>query len=139
MKPEPRQFYDIKPEPEVFHTSKEPGNTGTLLHILKDVVDEMKVSIHSFVPLSIHPSHHPSMDGITAAHVVKILLYSQKQSHYTAEFYFIFWRNFADWRQKKTQCDLQEGILKKELPEHSLYFLEKEKEKKKEEFARFRQ
>jgi hypothetical protein len=31
-------------------------------------------------------------------------------------------------RKKKTQCDLKEGI-KKELPEHSPYFLEK-KEKK---------
>jgi negative regulator of replication initiation len=30
------------------------------LHIVKDVVDEMKLSIHP----SRHPSHHPSMDGI---------------------------------------------------------------------------
>jgi hypothetical protein len=44
------------------------------LHILKDVVDEMKLSIHSSVTSSIHPSRHPSMDGITAAHVAKILL-----------------------------------------------------------------
>jgi hypothetical protein len=54
--------------------------TRILLHILKDVVDEMK--------LSIHLSCHPSIDGITAAHVVKILLYEQKQLHYTAVFFF---------------------------------------------------
>jgi hypothetical protein len=34
-------------------------------HMVKDVVK-----------LSIHPSRHPSMDGITATHVVKILLYA---------------------------------------------------------------
>jgi hypothetical protein len=45
-----------------------------ILHILKDVVDEMKLFIHPSVLSSIHPSCHPSMDGITAAHVVKILL-----------------------------------------------------------------
>jgi hypothetical protein len=38
------------------------------LHTVKDVV---KLSIHP-----VHPSRHPSMDGVTAAHVVKILLYT---------------------------------------------------------------
>jgi hypothetical protein len=39
----------------------------TTLDIVKDVV--------KLFP-SIHSSRHPSMDGITAAHVVKILLYT---------------------------------------------------------------
>jgi hypothetical protein len=33
------------------------------LHIVKDVMDEMKLSIHP----SNHSSHHPSMDGIIQA------------------------------------------------------------------------
>jgi hypothetical protein len=30
------------------------------------------------------------MDGITAAHVVKILLYMEKQSHYIAALFYFF-------------------------------------------------
>jgi hypothetical protein len=63
------------------------------------------------------------MDGITAAHVVKILLYVYKQSHYTTTYFF--WRNFANWRQKKNPVQPLRRNLKKELPEHSQYFLEK--------------
>jgi hypothetical protein len=33
-------------------------------YILKDVVDEMKLSIHPCCYPSRHPSRHPSMDGI---------------------------------------------------------------------------
>jgi len=47
----------------------------------------------------------------------------------TAAFFFS-WRNFANWQQKKPS-ETSRKELKKELPEHSPYFLEKKEKKRK--------
>jgi hypothetical protein len=67
------------------------------------------------------------MDGITAAHVVKILLYAQKQSHYTAAFLFYFWRNF----DKKKPSATSRKELKKRTSRTFAIFLRKKRKKRK--------
>jgi hypothetical protein len=56
------------------------------------------------------------MDGITATHathVVKILLYAEKQSHYTAAFFFFFLANFTNWQQKKPSATSRKEFKKR--------------------------
>jgi hypothetical protein len=52
------------------------------------------------------------MDGITAAHVVKILLYALKQSPYTAAF-FVFFGEISPTGDKKKPSATSRKELKK--------------------------
>jgi hypothetical protein len=70
------------------------------------------------------------MNDISAAHVVKILLYAYKQSHYTPTFFFFFSEILLAGDKKNPVRPLGRNF-KKELPEHSLYFLEKKEKKRK--------
>jgi hypothetical protein len=61
----------------------------------------------------------------------------EKQSHYIAALFYFFGEILPIGDKKNPVWPLGRN-LKKELWKHSLYFIEKKKEKK-EEFARFRQ
>jgi hypothetical protein len=74
------------------------------------------------------------MDGITAVHVVKILLYAKKQSHYTAVF-FCFLAKFRQLATKKKPS----ATSRKELKKKNFHNISYISWKKKEKFARFRQ
>ncbi len=101
------------------------------LHIVKDVVVVFHEAFHPSILSSIHVWHHCSPCGWDFVVRVEIV------TLYSSVFCFFVLAKFCQLATKKNPMRPLGRNFKKELPEHSPYFLERKE--KKEKFARFRQ